>query len=422
MSLEKSELIEKLGVISARYKDVMNVRNKMGGFVPEDIYIRQIVVPEFPTPPGGESAKERLWNEVNHSGTDEETINSLTWQYEGAHRVPQPPEEPANEPFSKPGKPASISILLGVAVMAVIAAVLYFFINFSAFLEGGFETIIQTIICSAIVVGAVVLFISSFIASIKYKKKVKIARTEFEQNQENLANKYREELSQYEYDIAAFRQAEQEYINEYWVWRSFYLEHLAEEERVREQLAIDREEALKVIEENELIPAEARLDEANDILSGKYLIYIDTLISLISNGRADTLKEAINLHEEILYRESLEIEREIMEEQRRREEEERRFAEERKMLERQEQARQEEEGYRRHLERCRQREEARERELQEYSQQEKARREESRRKHEETAAMYRDYHATQRQCQSCANMTHCRMAFQRSNCASYVPK
>lgn len=58
MRLEKSELLEKLSLISSRYKDVAAVKRKMGNYEPDDVYERQVVLPDFPNVEGGEKTNK----------------------------------------------------------------------------------------------------------------------------------------------------------------------------------------------------------------------------------------------------------------------------------------------------------------------------------------------------------------------------
>ena len=260
------------------------------------------------------------------------------------------------------------------------------------------------------------------------KGKEKIAKERFENEQVLVMEKYSEELRKHQEELDLYREREQAFLSEYLDWREAYLEHLNEEEGIKAQLEIDKGLLIKELEESELEPALAKLNEANDLTSEEYLPVIDKLISLIKSGRADSLKEAINLHEEILFKErELRLERE--KEERRQYEAMLRLAAEQALHEaemefqrEQEAQRQAEERYRRQEDERRHREEMELLEKQESSRQAESRREESRRQHDQSIAMYRERNATHRQCNSCANVGRCRVAFQRANCASFVPK
>ncbi|MBO5091746.1 MAG: hypothetical protein J6C61_04630 [Clostridia bacterium] len=427
MDLSKNEVLEKLDTISSRYGEVVAIKKKMNSFVPNDIYARQVEVPDFPEAEGGEANTMTFKSTVDH--TDESGADFMR-VYETLYKLPPEPKEPEKQKFVAPQKPIILLILYVVTTIAALAGIINFFnfaleiLTFSLDWGDLFTLVIS--VFALIIAGAV--FIGSIFVKKAHKEKEKAARTEFEKKQQDIIDAYNEKLNQHKREVEAYRQKEQDYIDAYWVWRTVYIEHLDEEERVKAQLEIDRQAAVKEIEKTELVPAQEALNEANDLISEEYLPVIDKLISLIKSGRADSLKEAINLHEEILFKErELRLERE--KEERRQYEamlrlaaEQARHEAEMEFQREQEAQRQAEERYRRQEDERRHREEMELLEKQESNRQAEARREESRRKHEETAAMYRDYHATHRQCQSCANMTHCRMAFQRSNCASYVPK
>ena len=124
MSLEKSELIEKLGVISARYNDVIDIKTKMDYFVPEDIYIRQIVVPKFPEAEGGEANTMTFKSTVDH--TDESGADFMH-VYETLYKLPPEPKEPEKQNFVAPQKPIILLILYVVTTIAALAGIINFF-------------------------------------------------------------------------------------------------------------------------------------------------------------------------------------------------------------------------------------------------------------------------------------------------------
>lgn len=61
MSINK-ELIEKLTKLSDLYTHIIELKNAMDNFEPEDNYERQIIVPTFPN----EDVADKLKNAVNH--------------------------------------------------------------------------------------------------------------------------------------------------------------------------------------------------------------------------------------------------------------------------------------------------------------------------------------------------------------------
>lgn len=425
--MSKNELIEKLNVISQRYDDVCRVREKINAITPVDNYQRNVAVPSFPEV-GGEESRQLLINTIEHKGKD--ALDSAKIAYEGVCPPPKEPQKPKEAVFKSPPKPKSQGAFSALSIVSIFISLFFFagliFSNFTPEIIWTVYVIVAIGVFFALV--AIMCLVAHLAIMLFAKSKEKIAKERFENEQALVMEKYSEELRKHQEELDLYRESEQAFLNEYLDWREAYLEHLNEEEGIKAQLEIDKGLLIKELEENELEPALAKLNEANDLTSEEYLPVIDKLISFIKSGRADSLKEAINLHEEILFKErELQLERE--KEERRQYEAMLRLAAEQALHEaemefqrEQEAQRQAEERYRRQENERRHREEMELLEKQESNRQAEARREESRRKHEETAAMYRDYHATHRQCQSCANMTHCRMAFQRSNCASYRPK
>lgn len=425
--MSKNELIEKLNVISQRYDDVCRVRKKINAITPVDNYQRNVAVPSFPEV-GGEESKQLLINTIEHKGKD--ALDSAKIAYEGVCPPPKEPEKPKEAVFISPPKPKAQGAFSALSIVSIFISLFFF----AGLIFGHFTPEILWTVYAIVAIGvffalaAIVCLIAHLAIMLLAKSKEKIAKERFENEQALVMEKYSEALRRHQEELDLYRESEQAFLSEYLDWREAYLEHLDEEEGIKAQLEIDKGLLIKELEENELEPALAKLNEANDLTSEEYLPVIDKLISLIKSGRADSLKEAINLHEEILFKErELRLERE--KEERRQYEamlhlaaEQARHEAEMEFQREQEAQRQAEERYRRQENERRHREEMELLEKQESSRQAESRREESRRKREETAAMYRDYHATQRQCQSCANKTHCRMAFRRSNCASYRPK
>lgn len=419
MDLSKNELLEKLDTISSRYGEVVAIKEKMNSFVPEDIYIRQVELPDFPEAEGGEADTANFKNNVDHK---DDSGSGFIRAYERTYAVPKPPKEPKEPKFEEPKKPIGLLLLYVATALAALTAamqvgnfVLEIF-TFSLDWRDLFTLVFAAL--AAIVAGG--FFIGSLFMKKSYREKVNRARIAFDLEQKPMKDEYNEKLSQYEYDMQVYRQKEQDYIDAYWAWRTIYLEHLDEEERVKAQLEIDRQEAVKQIEENELAPAKARLDEVNDLLSEKYLPAINKLIELIKSGRADTLKEAINLYEEILYKEKqLELEKEkeerkeyiqmlqLLAEQRRHE----RKMEIRRMLE-----------LEREIEEERRQEEERHRRWEEEERREKEEKEERARQDRERWDKAQERHNTVIQCNSCARRSGCRVPYTRPNCASYLPK
>ena len=221
-------------------------------------------------------------------------------------------------------------------------------------------------------------------------------------------------------------------MKDYQAWREIYIQSVNEEAYILDKLEADRVSAVKKIYEERYTPAVAALNETNDLITDEYLPVLNVIIDLLKSGRADDLKEAINLFEDIVYRErQLALERE-KEEQRRLEEEQRRRDEERRHREDmqfrkdQERQRQREEERRQQDAERRHREEMDQRERQERDRQnEERRRADEERRRADRAELDRkqeEERNTRDQCNRCAQNSHCSMAFRRPNCASFRPR
>lgn len=401
MRLEKSELLEKLSLISSRYKDVAAVKRKMDNYEPDDVYERQVVLPDFPNVEGGEKNQQILIDEVEHDSPEAGT--SVQQVYERIFPIP-------NEPYIREFKEGvKEDWPVRGAFYAVLACAFFVLAGFCCFRAeevpaAKFVMFGIAAICAAVVVALTKGY------SLIFEKQENERRSAIEEENNRAKEKYEQELCEY-------RQKEQAFFDEYWDWRTAYLAFLEEEGCIRIQLELDRNEAVEEIEANEYAPLKEKLDEVNDLVGEEYLPVIDTLISYIQSGRADNVKEAINLYEEVLYKErQLQFERE-KEEQRRLEEslrleaEERRHEEEMRLREEELELLEEEMDF---LE---------EQEYQRQAAEERRYREEAerRKKQEEKERIERfwEKQAIQKQCCSCANLSKCYTKFQCSNCARY---
>ena len=428
--MNKNELIDKLNLIAECYDESCAVRERIKSIVPEDNYQRNVVVPEFPDVDGNLTSKHLLKSTIEHKSED--VIKSAKLAYKSVCPLPKEPRAQEKETFKKPSKPVLLTTFSSLTIVGVIIS-LFFFAG-SIFSLGSISPETLWTIPVIIALGLFFAFLSAiflmafFVVLIINTIKVRHAQAKFNEEQKSKEEMYKEQLSQYQEELDAYKEKEQAFLNKYLAWREVYLEHLDEEARISAQLEIDKKALMNEMEERELAPVLAKLNEVNDLTSEEYLPVVGKLASFIQSGRADNLKEAINLYEENLYKErQLQLERE-KEERRQYEEllrlaaEQSRHEEQMRLLQEQEAQRQAEERYRRQEEERRHREEMELLEKQESNRQAEARREEARRQHDESIAMYRERNATQRQCNSCANVGRCRVAFQRANCASFVPK
>ncbi len=428
MSLEKTELLEKLDTISSRYKDVIAIRRKADNVVPEDNYLREVVVPKLPDGAGG----EYILNNVDHAS---ENAGDLYFAaYENVHPLPREPKMQPVAPLETFKKPAYISYLIGASVL--LFGVCIFFLLGGIFGTRSLNPALAYTIPIIFAIAGISAF-ASFLSLLGIPLslgfailKMQLKNEKIRKTQMVAQDKYNKELNQYNITLKEYREKEQEAVNIYWEWRAVYLEHLAEEERIKAQLELDRQAIIEEIRRSEYSPAVARFNEANqDLVSDNHLPKLDTIIALVKEGRATSVQEAINIinadeaamqqilqatlkgFEQAIESFSEETDRIIADN-------ERRIQERREILMEMAEERREEERRRRWEEEDRREKE----EKAERIRQDQERRERARRQHDEAIAMYKERNATDRQCRGCANMSRCRMAFQRSNCASFVPK
>ena len=427
--MDTKELAKKLEKISALYKDVLAIKQKMNSFIPKDEYERSIVIPDFPEVEGGEKDKSTLLKAVQHENED------AVYLMGAAHKklyAPKEPPKPERKKYvtktdakdvQKQNNLGCFSFLaLGISIFFLLGGI----INIGQLNSEIGWTIPVIFAISLISAGVfVALKIASHIAKEKCKKKEELSRINFEREENSIEEAYNEKLLEHEREMALYSKKEEAFLNEYSAWRTVYLAHVAEENNIKKLLEKDKEAELERIDREELAPAIDKLSGANDIITDEYLPSIDKIISLIKSGRASDLKEALNLYEEILYKErQLQFEKE-KEEQRqyeellRRRDAERRHREEMEFLEEQEYQRQREEERRRaDLERH-------------HRDEMKLREQEERNRHFEavsrshstgSSTSQSDQRSTSRQCTTCAYNGRCSMAYTRPNCASYRPR
>ena len=435
MILSKEALIKKLEEISTLHHKVLFIKQKMNNYEPEDKYERKVEVPEFPLKANNdydEGVFDILFNDIEHA--DDDAIESMSKCYDTAYH-PKKPDEFKKPAFEGANTKASIekqkklklisNIGLGVSIFFLIGAIVG--------TSGSPEALPAILIIALLGAGAFVG--GKYLA--KKEKEVENrldaeAKVEYERRIVRLEQQYNNTIKLYEDERKNYILTREAFLKEYAGWRDVYLESLKEEKIIEEKLEADRLTAVEKIEDEELMPTLQSLSETNDLLTNEYLPAIDIIIDLLKSGRADDLKEAINLYEDILYRErQLQLARE-KETQRQREEAMKREAQERHhaeqmAMQKEQFARQEEQARkqfelqeRQHQEEMRMRErQERERQREEQSrldgERRKREREELDRKRQEDAA-------TVRQCNTCALCGNCSMAFRRPNCASYRPR
>lgn len=330
VSLSKDELIKKLQKISKLCDNVLEIKSEIDNFVPQDNYPRKFIVPVFPGEYANEDERDELESAVDH--TDDDAIEQMSNAYDDMYH-PEKPSEPNKPTYrgantekskEKQHKLRLISnIGLGVAIFFLLGAL----VGTSDTLEA-----LPTILIIA-AIGAIAFVGGRYLG--KKEKEVEdrleaVAKAEYDKKISLINEEHKKTLKVYENECNAYVLVRQEFLKEYADWREIYLKSLDEEEKISEQLEDDRQAEVGKIIEKKLNPAVHELEETNDILSKDYLGAIDVIIDLLKSGRADNLKEAINVYEEIVYRErQLQLQRE-QEAQRRYEEELRRQDEERR--------------------------------------------------------------------------------------------
>ena len=429
--LSSTELIRKLETISALYHRAQRIQYKMDHFEPEDNYERTVNIPVFPGNYKDETERT-TWNKsIDHKDDKAVEVAAAIYKRVYEPKKPQKPTlgtRPTNEnkyAADNKQKLGCLPIVAGfIAVCSLISGGLF---------AGDSTTVIGNIVV-LIVCAAVAGFF--FLRSIKAKQAdeaaTRTAIEAYERDKREKEAKYAQDMQSYQAAMNAFNEASQAFVRAYSAWREIYLGSCREEKAIAEKLEEDRQTAVNAIYEEEMVPALQELNNTNDLVSMNYLPVLEILIDLLKNGRADDLKEAINLYEDIVYRErQLELERE-KEERRRWEEEQRRRDEERhhreqmKFRQDQERQRQREEERRQQDAERRHREEMAQWDRQERDRQtEERHRADVERRRTERAELDRkqkEDRDTRDQCNRCAQVGHCSMAFRRPNCASYKPK
>ena len=332
MGMPKNELITKLEEISTLYANTVAIQSQMDDFTPEDHYDRQVVVPQFP----GEykSEKERnAWQElIGHD--EEDAVQIMDMAYERVH-CPKEPAKPniGKRPENTHDTANALKKKLGC--LPIVAA----FVAVCSLISGGlFSGEAGTIIGNLVIIGACAVAVLFFLKKYKSAQQAdeevtKVMIKNYDESKREAEEKYEQDMNIYQTERTAYILSKGDFLEEYTAWREIYLDHLREEAEIEEKLEADRIAGVNRIYEEQYVPAQKKLEESNDLITAEYLPVLHIIIELIKSGRADDLKEAVNLYEELIYRErQLQLQRE-QEEQRRYEEEQRRRDEERRYQE-----------------------------------------------------------------------------------------
>jgi len=429
--LSGTELIRKLETISGLYHRAKGIQYKMDHFEPEDNYERTVNIPIFPGNYKDEAERTAWERSIDHEANQAIDVAAAVYKRAYEPKKPQKPTFgtcPTNEnkyATENKQKLGCLPIVAGfIAVCSLISGGLF---------AGDSGTVIGNIViliaCAAV---AAFFFLRSSKAKQADEEATRTAIEAYERDKSEKEAKYAQDMQSYQAAMNDFNEESRAFVRAYTEWRGIYLESRREEEDIAEKLEEDRQAAVNAINKEEMLPVLQELSDTNDLVSMNYLPVLETLIDLLKDGRADDLKEAINLYEDIVYRErQLELERE-KEEQRRWEEEQRRRDEERhhkeqmKFQQDQERQRQREEERRQQDAERRHREEMDQRDRQERDRQnEERRRADEERRRAERAELDRkqkEDRETRDQCNRCAQAGHCSMAFRRPNCASFRPR
>lgn len=415
-NLPKDELISKLEAISVLRDKALSIKQKMENFVPEDIYERKVVVPVFPGEYKSDDEREEIENSIDHS--ENNAIEQMAESYDRLY-APQKPVEPKIKEFEYRTDVATTNKQTKWKLYSYISGGVSGFFFLSIIL-GTADGAWFTIFAISIIAALLCLFFRNKLKNEieAEKKKKEEALFAYTEHKNKLTEEYQEKLESYESEYAAYQLRRQDFLDEYVNWREIYLESEDEEAQIEEQLEADRVAAVEKIRADEFTPALQEVVEVNnDLITNEYLPAIDIIIDLLKSGRADDLKEAINLYEDILYRErQLKLQREQEEQRRyeeecRRQDEERRYQEEKQFREGQERQRRKEEEQRLNFEKKK------------YEEQKAMENEERLRKQrEESAQQSKLTHETRLQCDSCSCRSGCYLVYKRANCPSYRPK
>ncbi|MBR5272814.1 MAG: hypothetical protein IKU25_05400 [Clostridia bacterium] len=323
-NLSCKDLVIKLEMIKDLYSRVSAAKTKMNNVkhTVVDDYERTVHEPDFKGRWG-----ERVYRAVLKSGTQEDLLTIYKDYFT--------PEKPTKKMPTKPmeykkkekenEKNNHKSVLLKSVIIAIVAFIclVYFFVK-----KGG-----NTGEAWLWLILAVALLFFAMASYIKGKVKLK-------ENAENRTEKYEAKLEKYNQKVAAINEQYEKEMEAYNAKVKEYNDNQESfikdcEELLAVQKSIEEEEAdiSRKLEQKraqekdriyreEYIPAFEAFEENNDLVSDDYVYAIGEFIALIKNGRADSLKEAINLYEEIQHRErELELQRGL-DARRRREEDE----------------------------------------------------------------------------------------------------
>lgn len=410
MGMPKNELIAKLEEISALYASTVAIQSQMDDFTPEDHYDRQINVPQFP----GEykSEKERsAWQElIGHD--EEDAVQIMDMAYERVH-CPKEPAKPnmGNRPENTHDTANALKKKLGCLPIAAAFIVVCSLISGGLF-SGDTATIIGNLVIIVACVVAVLFFLKKYKnAQQTDEETTKVMIKNYDESKQAAEEKYEQDMNIYQTERAAYLLSKGDFLEEYTAWREVYLDHLREEAEIEEKLEADRVAGVNRIYEEQYVPAQKKLEESNDLITAEYLPVLHIIIELIKSGRADDLKEAINLYEDIVYRERQ------LEQERQAEENRQREAQQQMQMQAQQHA--EQMKFQQEQERQRKYEAEQQLRMQEQHHKDEMKKQEERLRQEKEAIKA----SRQKRCDNCIHKSNCRVRFTEGayNCAGFRP-
>ena len=408
-NLSKESLVKKLERISELYLETCRAEDKVKKFTPKDNYERKTVVPPFPGEYKSEKEREIFMGQVHHENST--AVDEVEKIYRKTYTPPSP-IKPLAKKFEEPqyndliAKKNTAKQKRGVSGIVGVASIIVASSNLDYI-----GLVIVSLIALAI---SAVVFVPSLMNIKKIDEEIATRRKDAEAKNalenDKMLEEYEQAVKKHELDLEAFDKEVANFIELYRGWREKYIEHVNEKKEIKKKLKIDRENGANKLAEEILLPAKKKLDNYNDLVTDEYLPVVDTLIELLRSGRADDLKEAINLYEDIQYREKqLELQRE-QERQRQYEEMQRLDAEERRYKEQEKQ--------RRYEEKMRQEQETK---MAKEKEQQEAKMAKEKEYRERDAALEAKREA-ERKCHWCANWRNCGMKYKPPlNCTGFRP-
>lgn len=426
------ELVEKLEKIAGLYQKTQQIRSEMEAFSPEDHYERKVNVPPFPGKFDSEEEREIWSDQLDHT---EEDAPEFVEKMHRKHYSPEAPAKPKLREFKEDSDSALQNKQSKFGCLSTAAAAIAIFFLLGALFNLGSDALGTIIVIAVLAAGA--FFAFRFLknkAKAEEEQKLAAAKRVHDSQQADIQAEYEKKKKAYEKQCAAYEAELKDFMTAYSAWREIYIRSAEEEAEIEEKLEAERAAAVEKIYNEQYIPAVAAVNECNDLVPEEYLPVLKVLIDLIKAKRADDLKEAINLYEDILYKErQLELQRQQEEQRRyeeelRRQDEERRHQEEMAFREDQERQRRYEAEQQRRDDERRHREEARAREAearhQEYVEKERIRKEQYKEHMARVEHENKQRQAGAAQCRACAHAGRCNMSVHNNapTCTGFTPR